>query len=49
MLPSWRLVVAIAAGTFTQAMMTGLLSSTGTKKSKHGFADPAKVREAFGV
>jgi hypothetical protein len=41
-------MVGIAAGTFIQAMTTNLLSFTGTKKSKSGFADPAKVQEAFG-
>jgi hypothetical protein len=41
-------MVEIAVGNFFPAIMDGILASTGTKKSKVGFADPAKAREAFG-
>jgi hypothetical protein len=33
-------MVEIAVGNFFPAIMDGILASTGTKKSKVGFADP---------
>jgi hypothetical protein len=45
---AWDDIRDIAARDFPQAIKSGSLSSTGTKKSKPGFANPSKVRETFG-